>query len=143
MTLEKSGVSQLKYLCTTQIRRRQRIEPIFRRVLFINMLRAATRRSSSYNRCSSSNRCSSNTHDTNSITEWSSSSSSSSPLMLRDFVFRRTSTGTRETLVQEQKNRTMMTTMMHQARGISAKNDSASSNDRRGRIRRGNRRRRR
>ena len=163
MTLEKSGVSQLKYLCTIakhnthtplrvreksdtfqifhifspQIRRRQRIEPIFRRVLFINMLRAATRRSSSYNRCSSSNRCSSNTHDTNSITEWSSSSSSSSPLMLRDFVFRRTtSTGTRETLVQEQKNRTMMTTMMHQARGISAKNDSASSNDRRGRIRR-------
>jgi polyribonucleotide nucleotidyltransferase len=120
-----------------QIRRRQRIEPIFRRVLFINMLRAATRRSSSYNRCSSSNRCSSNTHDTNSITEWSSSSSSSSPLMLRDFVFRRTtSTGTRETLVQEQKNRTMMTTMMHQARGISANNDSASSNDRRGRIRR-------
>ncbi|CAL6438612.1 unnamed protein product [Bathycoccus prasinos] len=101
------------------------------------MLRAATRRSSSYNRCSSSNRCSSNTHDTNSITEWSSSSSSSSPLMLRDFVFRRTtSTGTRETLVQEQKNRTMMTTMMHQARGISAKNDSASSNDRKGRIRR-------
>ena len=163
MTLEKSGVSQLKYLCTIakhnthtplrvreksdtfqifhifapQIRRRQRIEPIFRRVLFINMLRAATRRSSSYNRCSSSNRCSSNTHDTNSITEWSSSSSSSSPLMLRDFVFRRTtSTGTRETLVQEQKNRTMMTTMMHQARGISANNDSASSNDRRGRIRR-------
>jgi polyribonucleotide nucleotidyltransferase len=119
-----------------QIRRRQRIEPIFRRVLFINMLRAATRRSSSYNRCSSSNRCSSNTHDTNSITEWSSSSSSSSPLMLRDFVFRRTtSTGTREK-VQEQKNRTMMTTMMHQARGISANNDSASSNDRRGRIRR-------
>ena len=57
--------------------------------------------------------------------------------MLRDFVFRRTtSTGTRETLVQEQKNRTMMTTMMHQARGISANNDSASSNDRRGRIRR-------
>ena len=163
MTLEKSGVSQLKYLCTIakhnthttlrvreksdtfqifhifapQIRRRQQIEPIFRRVLFINMLRAATRRSSSYNRCSSSNRCSSNTHDTNSITEWSSSSSSSSPLMLRDFVFRRTtSTGTRETVVQEQKNRTMMTTMMHQARGISAKNDSASSNDRRGRIRR-------
>jgi len=162
MTLEKSGVSQLKYLCTIakhnthtplrvreksdtfqifhifapQIRRRQRIEPIFRRVLFINMIRAATRRSSSYNRCSSSNRCSSHTHDTNSITEWSSSSSSSSPLMLRDFVFRRTSTGTRETLVQEQKNRTMMTTMMHQARGISANNDSASSNDRRGRIRR-------
>ena len=57
--------------------------------------------------------------------------------MLRDFVFRRTtSTGTRETLVQEQKNRTMMTTMMHQARGISVNNDSASSNDRRGRIRR-------
>ena len=161
MTLEKSGVSQLKYLCTIakhnthtplqvreksdtfqifhifapQIRRRQQIEPIFRRVLFINMLRAATRRSSSYNRCSSSNRCSSNTHDTNSITEWSSSSSSS-PLLFRDFVFRTTTTGTRETLVQEQKNRTMMTTMMHQARGISAKNDSASSNDRRGRIRR-------
>ena len=99
------------------------------------MLRAATRRSSSYNRCSSSNRCSSNTHDTNSITEWSSVSSSSSPLVLRDFVFRIT-TCTRETLVQEQKNRTMMTTMMHQARGISANNDSASSNDRRGRIRR-------
>ena len=57
--------------------------------------------------------------------------------MLRDFVFRRTtSTGTRETLEQEQKNRTMMTTMMHQARGISANNDSASRNDRRGRIRR-------
>ena len=57
--------------------------------------------------------------------------------MLRDFVFRRTtSTGTRETVVQEQKNRTMMTTMMHQARGISANNDSASRNDRRGRIRR-------
>ena len=56
--------------------------------------------------------------------------------MLRDFFFRRTtSTGTREK-VQEQKNRTMMTTMMHQARGISANNDSASSNDRRGRIRR-------
>ena len=99
------------------------------------MLRAATRRSSSYNRCSSSNRCSSNTHDTNSITEWSSVSSSSSPLVLRDFVFRIT-TCTRETLVQEQKNRTMMTTMMHQARGISANNDSASRNDRRGRIRR-------
>ena len=38
--------------------------------------------------------------------------------------------------MQEQKNRTMMTTMMHHARGISANNDSASSNDRRGRIRR-------
>ena len=134
---EKSGTFQIFHIFSPQIRRRKQIGPIFRRVLFINMLRAATRRSSSYNRCSSSNRCSSNTHDTNSITEWSSSSSSSSPLMLRDFVFRRTtSTGTRETLVQEQKNRTMMTTMMHQARGISANNDSASSNDRRGRIRR-------